>query len=280
MKKIRSIKKSFGLLMIFSFVLALSSCTTDPDANAKKNSISKIISETATLSSLNAALIKTDLVNTLDSQGPYTIFAPTNDAFSAYLTANGYANLDEVPTADLKQLLLNHVIDAKYTTTTLPLDGYLKSLAKGAASTENTLSLYVKKTIVSSVTSVKINGVSNITSSNILANNGVLNVVDAVIGLPTVVTHASANANFSSLVAALSFNPASGFVSTLSGTANAPFTVFAPTNGAFTAFLTANNYAGLSNIPAPALETTLKYHVVVGQNRLNATLLKFKPSFN
>lgn len=269
MKKIHLIKKSLTLLMISTFVLVLTNCTTDTEANSKKNSISKIIQETATLSILNEALLKTDLVSTLDNEGSYTIFAPTNDAFTSFLTANNYSNIDAIATADLKQLLLNHVINTKYTTTTLPIDGYLKSLGKGTASSENTLSMYVNKTIVSSVTTVKLNGVSNITSSNILASNGILHVVDGVIGLPTIVTHVSANSNFSKLVSLLANNPSSGFIATLSGTANAPFTVFAPKNGAFT-------NAGITDpnlIPASVLETTLKYHIVVGQNRLNSSLI-------
>src|SRR5690606_18225758 len=93
-----------------------------------------------------------------------------------------------------------------------------------------------------------------------------------VIGLPTIVDHAVANPNFSTLVAALTYNPQSGFAATLSGSANSPFTVFAPTNNAFAAFLTETSYSGLAAIPANVLEKTLKYHVVAGANVLSTQL--------
>jgi uncharacterized surface protein with fasciclin (FAS1) repeats len=70
-----------------------------------------------------------------------------------------------------------------------------------------------------------------VTTADIIASNGVIHVVDKVIGLPTIVTHATANPNFTSLVGALTGRQPD-FVTILSGAG--PFTVFAPTNDAFT----------------------------------------------
>jgi uncharacterized surface protein with fasciclin (FAS1) repeats len=81
-----------------------------------------------------------------------------------------------------------------------------------------------------------------------------------------------ANKNFTTLVSALTYNASSGFAATLSGTANSPFTVFAPTNAAFASFLTETGFSGLSAIPANVLETTLKYHVVTGANVQSTSL--------
>jgi hypothetical protein len=50
---------------------------------------------------------------------------------------------------------------------------------------------------------VMLNGVATVTTADIIASNGVVHVVDKVIGLPTIVTHALANPNFTSLVGAL-----------------------------------------------------------------------------
>lgn len=50
------------------------------------------------------------MVGTLSGDTEFTVFAPSNDAFAAFLNDNGFANLDEVPTDVLKQILLNHVL--------------------------------------------------------------------------------------------------------------------------------------------------------------------------
>jgi uncharacterized surface protein with fasciclin (FAS1) repeats len=68
-----------------------------------------------------------------------------------------------------------------------------------------------------------LNGVATVTTADIIASNGVVYVVDKVIGLPTIVTHALANPNFTSLVGALTGAGQPDFVTILSGTG--PFTV-------------------------------------------------------
>ncbi len=258
-----------GLLaMLAFFSFATTSCSNDDDDStpAVDNTITGIASRTSDLSSLVAALNKAGLASTLRGSGPYTVFAPTNAAFASFLTANGYANLDAVPVAALKEILLNHVVNGENLSTSLST-GYVKTLGKGAASTTNTLSMYINTS-----SGVKINGISTVTTADIDASNGVVHIVNAVIGLPTVVTHAVANPDFDTLEAALGYNPASGFIGVLSGTTNSPFTVFAPTNTAFGDFLTETGYSGLAAIPANVLEKTLKYHVVTGANALASSL--------
>ena len=141
----------------------------------------------------------------------------------------------------------------------------IKTLAKGSASVTNTLSMYVDIT-----SSVKLNGVANVTIADVIASNGVIHVVDAVIGLPTIVTHALANKNFSSLVSALTGAGQPDFVTILSGTG--PFTVFAPTNTAFTALNTELAPGGIAGVSAANLTKVLQYHVVSPANVLAATL--------
>lgn len=79
--------------------------------------------------------------------------------------------------------------------------------------------------------------------------------------MPTVVTFATSNPAFSSLVAALTRDDLStDFVAALSG--DGPFTVFAPTNQAFQSLLNSNDeWNTLDDIPAALLETVLTYHV-------------------
>ncbi|NUY80447.1 fasciclin domain-containing protein [Flavobacterium sp. MAH-1] len=248
------------------------SCSSDDDgSNNSGQTIAEIASANANLSVLVDALDRADLVATLDGNTQYTVFAPTNAAFNAFLQANGYANVDAVPVAALKEILLNHVISGETTSSQLAT-GYVKTLAKGSASTTNTLSMYINTSSGVVINGGTANGGATVTTADVQASNGVIHIVDGVIGLPTVVNHAVANANFSVLVQALTRDDQPDFVGILSGSANSPFTVFAPTNTAFASLLTELSLAGLNDIPQATLEKTLKYHVVTNANVLSSAL--------
>lgn len=258
--------KKLGLMLMFSALTITVSCSDD--SSSESNTIASIASKNAEFSTLVTALNKTGLTATLNGSGNFTVFAPTNQAFSTFLSANGFSSLDDVPVAVLKEILLNHVVNDELFSNELTT-GYVKSLGKGSASSTNTLSLFINTT-----SGVKINGVSNVTAADIDASNGVIHKVDAVIGLPTIVTHAVANPNFTSLVAALTRSDQAdqNFVGILSGTASSPFTVFAPTNTAFSSLLTEFGWSSLGDVPETVLEKTLKYHVVAGSNVLSTQL--------
>ena len=258
--------KKLGLMLMLSALTISVSCSDD--SSSESNTIASIASKNAEFSTLVTALNKTGLTATLNGSGNFTVFAPTNQAFSTFLSANGFSSLDDVPVAVLKEILLNHVVNDELFSNELTT-GYVKSLGKGSASSTNTLSLFINTT-----SGVKINGVSNVTAADIDASNGVIHKVDAVIGLPTIVTHAVANPNFTSLVAALTRSDQAdqNFVGILSGTASSPFTVFAPTNTAFSSLLTEFGWSSLGDVPETVLEKTLKYHVVAGSNVLSTQL--------
>lgn len=256
-----------SLVIILGITLStFTSCSSDSDSSssAPDNTITGIASRTSNLSTLVSALQKADLATTLQGTGPFTVFAPTNDAFNSFLTANGYANLDEVPVATLKEILLNHVVSGENTSSSLST-GYLKSLGKGSASSTNTLSLYINKT-----SGVKINGVSNVTTADVDASNGVVHIVDAVIGLPTIATHATANNNFSTLVSLLNRPGQPNFVTVLSNPGT--YTVFAPTNDAFTSLDAELAPGGIASVSADNITKVLQYHVVSGANVLSTQL--------
>ena len=233
------------------------SCSED-DSTIENGSLSEFFSKNPEFTNLYAALEKAELVETLNQGGTFTVFAPTNTAFAEFLSANGFADLEAVPTPLLKEVLLNHVLNARVPSSDVST-GYVKTLGKGSASATNTLSMFINVTD----DGVRINGVANVTAFDINCNNGVVHVVDDVIGLPTVVTHAVANPNFSTLVSLLSQQ---NLVSTLSSSgAPAPFTVFAPLDSAFDN-ATLNLYGTLSSSQRTAV---LTYHVVGGANVLS-----------
>lgn len=241
-------------LLVVSSTLMFS--CSDDDSPQQNNSITDIASENPNFSILVEALSRADLAETLDQEGSYTVFAPTNEAFMNFLDDNGFESLDDVPVATLTQVLLNHVVSGTNLSSGLTT-GYVKTLATGSASSTNTLSMFIN-----TASGVRLNGVSSVTTADIIADNGVIHVVDAVIGLPTIVTHATANPNFSTLATLLTEQE---LVGTLNGTASSPFTVFAPLNSAFDT-ATLNLYGGLNSTQKTAV---LTYHVVAGANVLS-----------
>lgn len=253
----KNLFKIFSLVLLFGFI-----STACEDSTTEMETYSSIYELTASdpdLSNLKAAIDKAGLASTLNQSGNFTVFAPSNAAFSQFLSANGFASLNDVPTAALKEILLNHVLGTKMMASQVAT-GYVSTMAKGSASTRN-LSMFVN-----TASGVKLNGVSTVTQTDLMATNGVIHKVDKVIGLPTVVTHALANPNFSTLVSALTRNDMPDFVGILGGSTGSPFTVLAPNNAAFGSLLTEINLPGLASIPTVTLENALKYHVVAGAN--------------
>jgi transforming growth factor-beta-induced protein len=224
------------------------------------NSIADFVENNEDYSSLNAALEVAGLKETLAGDAELTVFAPNNAAFAAFLSDNNFAELGDVPVDVLTQVLLNHVQSGSIYAADLST-GYIESMASWGASNEN-LSMYINTD-----DGVMINGVSSVTTANVEVDNGVIHAVDAVIGLPDVVTFATADPNFEILVAALTRDDDFNFVSTLQTQGDpAPFTVFAPTNDAFVDFLGEMEFEDLAAIPSDVLSSTLSYHVVTGAN--------------
>lgn len=215
-----------------------------------------------------------DLVATLNSPGNFTAFVPSNAAFTTFLASTPYATVNDVPLAALREILLNHVVTGSYTSvavagaTTLST-GYVKTLGKGSTSTTNTLSLFVNVG-----TNVRLNGVSTVTTADVLASNGIVHLIDGVIGLPTIVTHAVANPNFSTLAAVVTSTGGAygnqSAVATALTTNTTPLTVFAPVNAAFTAALAPGAWA--NGATATQITKVLQYHVTGAGNVLAATL--------
>jgi len=260
----KNLFKTKILALIVCLSIFVTSCSNDDSTPVVDNTITGIASKTADFSILVQALTKAELATTLQGSGPYTVFAPTNAAFTAFLATTPYATINDVPKAALTEILLNHVISGSIKSTALTT-GYIKTLAKGTASTTNNLSMFVN----TAAGAVKLNGVATVTTADIMASNGVIHIVDKVIGLPTIVTHATANPNFTSLVGALTGAGQPDFVTILSGTG--PFTVFAPTNDAFTSLNTELAPGGIAAVSAANLTKVLQYHVVSG-NILAASL--------
>ncbi|MDV7188208.1 fasciclin domain-containing protein [Lutibacter sp. TH_r2] len=272
MKKLLTI---LPIITIAFMAITFTSCDDDDDNEIMEpttNSIVDFVTENSdNYGMLLDALIKADgdLATVLGGDGPFTVFAPNDTAFGTFLSANGFNSVDEVPTDVLSQILLNHVVSGSVQSSSLST-GYINSLSTATPNGEN-MNMYIDTS-----NGVRINGVSSVTGADNIVDNGVIHLVDAVIGLPTVVTFATADSTFSTLVAALTRGDQPDFVSTLStanGTDPAPFTVFAPTNTAFGDLLTELGVSELDDIDTATLTATLNHHVVAGANVMSSALM-------
>ncbi|OZV67548.1 fasciclin domain-containing protein [Winogradskyella aurantia] len=269
------ISKTFKLLTVAFLVLGLTGCSDDDDNNGGNPVQSTTVVDVALdngLTSLAAALTATDLVSVLQGPGPFTVFAPTNAAFTDLLNATGL-DLDNLSAAEedlVRNILLNHVIIGENINSTALVnlgEGYRNTGATNADG--DNLSLYFNTS-----NGVVINGVSTVDNADNTATNGVVHIVDTVIGLPTIATFATANPALSNLVSALALadtgTPTVPWIATVSDSEAGPFTVFAPINSAFEDLLLELDPSGntaLGDLDPATVNDVLLVHVANGNVR-------------
>jgi len=236
--------------------------TATPEPIEEAKTIVDIAVEDGRFTTLVAALEAADLAGALQGDGPFTVFAPTDDAFAALPEGTVEGLLAD--TDALSNVLLYHVVEGQVMAPdVLGLDGQeVETL-----STESIL-------ITIDGDKVMINE-STVIIPDIEASNGVIHVIDQVLLPPapeeameesdemmeeakTIVDIAVEDGRFTTVVAALE---AAGLVEALQGAG--PFTVFAPTDDAFAA-LPEGTVEGLLGDPV-ALANVLLYHVVDGK---------------
>jgi uncharacterized surface protein with fasciclin (FAS1) repeats len=184
------------------------------------------------------------LESALRADGPLTVLAPTDAAFAALPEGALHALLAD-PEA-LADVLLYHVVD-----------GAVPASVVGSLTSATTLN--GQDLLVTVDGGVVINGVAMVVTTDILASNGIIHVLDAVLLPPTadIVDTAIAAGTFDTLVTAVA---AAGLESALR--AEGPLTVLAPTDAAFDA-LGAETISALLADPG-TLADILLYHVVDG----------------
>jgi len=205
---------------------------------------------TTDFSVLVEAIIKAKLDTTLSGTGPFTVFAPTNAAFTAALTALSITKAEMLAKSDLADILKYHVISGKIMAADLK-----------ASQTPVTLNNGLKVMVTKTSTAVTFGG-AKVSKADVACDNGVIHFIDGVVLPPSlnVVETAQATTDFSVLVEAII---KAKLDTTLSGTG--PFTVFAPTNAAFTAALTDMKITKAELLARSDLADILKYHVISGQ---------------
>lgn len=200
---------------------------------------------------LAEALQAAGLVDVLKGAGPFTVFAPTDAAFTAFEQANPGA-LGKLSKDELGAVLKYHVVAGAAVKSNELKDDQVFTTVNGAP------------VLVDLTGGVKVAD-AKVTMPDVVASNGVIHVIDKIILPPTkdIVETAVAAGSFTQLAGALT---SAGLVDSLKGPG--PFTVFAPTDAAF---------GKLQAVPTgDALKNVLLYHVVtgaIGSGNLQATMV-------
>ncbi len=263
----------FGLLVL---TLVLAACapeatavpqpTATPEPTAiptdapEAQSIVDIAIADGRFTTLVTAIQAAGLAETLSGEGPFTVFAPTDDAFAALPAGT----LDNLLLPENKQqladILLYHVVPGKVMAADVAgLNGKMADTAlegKQIGIKVDMNNVYLNENVKVIVTDIE-------------ASNGVIHVVDAVLLPPSdeatmdkkdIVDTAVADGRFTTLAAALQ---AAELVDTLKG--EGPFTVFAPTDDAFAALPAGTLDSLLLPENKQQLTDILLYHVVSGK---------------
>ena len=205
-------------------------------------------------SALLAAARKAEVATALaDTSSRLTVFAPTDAAFNQLAVQLGFADANAMvaalPASALRSILVYHVLPAQ------------KNAADLAAEGANQDSLYRFEDQPAALALERTDGIrirdaarttASVTTADVAAGNGVIHVIDKVLippGVLNVVQMAQVNPQLNALANAIA---SAGLQEALS--ASGPFTVFAPTNEAFS--------QAPSGLSTAQLQTVLQYHVL------------------
>ena len=229
--------------ILFSFMLTVLSLLSFAQI-----SVVDIIVDSPNHNTLEAAVIAAELADDLSGPGPFTVFAPTDDAFAA-LPAGTVETLLADPTGTLAQILLYHVVGGTVLSSSLT-DGQNLTTLLGE---DITFTVGMNGAMINNAL---------FTIVDITADNGVVHVINTVLLPPapqpiTVVDVIVNSADHDTLEAAVI---AAGLAETLSG--DGPYTVFAPTDAAFAALPAGTIEALLAN--TGELMNILLYHAASG----------------
>lgn len=127
------------------------------------------------------AVLAAELAETLSSEGPFTVFAPTDEAFVAALEALGLEAEELLASEDLAGILTYHVVAGKLMAA--DVIAAVEGTEDGVFMAETVNGASIEVTIEDGM--VMLNGVATVTVVDLEAGNGVVHVIDAVILPPS-----------------------------------------------------------------------------------------------
>lgn len=159
-------KKVILLLFVMLMALPFANNVFAMENSESEKSIVDTAKEAGNFNTLLAALEKADLVDTLQGDGPFTVFAPTDKAFEKLLKNLDITAEELLAREDLKKILLYHVVPGKVMSADLKDGMMVKTLAD--------------KKVKILLDPVRVNK-ATVVSPDIEASNGVIHVIDMVL---------------------------------------------------------------------------------------------------
>jgi uncharacterized surface protein with fasciclin (FAS1) repeats len=239
--------RGLALLSITAICLAVSSAQVRGEANTKD--IVDTAVSAGNFDTLVAAVKAADLVETLKQPGPFTVFAPTDEAFGNLLAGTLESLLKPENKQQLAAILTYHVVSGRVS-------------ARDAYGVNNATTVNGQRVNIARPDGKLSVGGASVVATDINCSNGVIHVIDTVL-LPEqarIPAAAKKAGVFNTLLAAAS---AAGLAEVLDG--SGPFTVFAPTDGAFEKLPDGTVATLLKPENKGKLVDILKYHVVSGR---------------
>lgn len=149
-----------GKISPLQYILAASFCMLILNTQVEAQNLVNVINDHSELSSFAEALEESGLTDELNQSGPYTVFAPSNDAFSQ--------NTSTISSSQLETMLLNHVITGMATQKNIQMMTNAPSMGG------------LQLQFESSGSEFSVNG-ANVIQANIKADNGVVHIIDDVL---------------------------------------------------------------------------------------------------
>lgn len=276
-------KKLLLPLTLVSSVM-LAGCGSDDDET--RTTVVDVAQSDDRFTTLVTAIETAGLAGTLEGDGPFTVFAPTNDAFAEYLTANNLEATDLLAAGNLADILTYHVLpleaDSTAATGIAESDSVNDQLVETVYGDDVLLSLSGSDLLVNDATVVQ---------ADVQADNGVIHAIDTVLEIPEKNALSDESKTITELVVALAGAETGAEFTVLKDavvaasldddlSAEGPFTVFAPTDAAFADLLEnaqGGPYADLNELVnalgLDAVTNILLQHVVSAKVNSNVVVL-------
>jgi uncharacterized surface protein with fasciclin (FAS1) repeats len=235
-----------NLVIAAAVMLTLTSTMFAGTATAQQLDIVDTAISAGSFETLVAAVSAAELADTLKSEGPWTVFAPTDEAFAKLPSGTVESLLEPGNRSKLLAVLKYHVVS-------------------GEVMSSDVVNIDSAETVMGQSLSISTSGSSvmidnaKVVAADVDASNGVIHVIDSVLLPADIVTVASSAGSFNTLVAAVQ---AAGLEDTLRS--GGPFTVFAPTDEAFAKLPAGTIDELLKPENKDQLISILTYHVVPG----------------
>ncbi|RIJ49480.1 fasciclin domain-containing protein [Maribellus luteus] len=163
----KTTKQLLSIVMVTVLTISLSlSAKAKTDGEASSSTVVEIAAGNPDFSILVDAVKKADLAGALSAEGPFTVFAPTNEAFTTLFKQLGVDGIKDLTAEQLTPILTYHVVAGK--------------VMSGDLSNTSVATLNGKKIKIDLTNGVMIND-SKVVTADISGKNGVIHVIDKVL---------------------------------------------------------------------------------------------------